>query len=46
MANDQDFVDLGLACAEICRALERGVRGKRMKDLNRTVREAMKQLTL
>ena len=45
MANDQDYVDLGLACADICTALDRGMSGKRLSDLSRSVREAINQLT-
>ena len=45
MANDQDYVDLGLACADICRGLDRGMNGKRLDDLSQSVREAINQLT-
>ena len=45
MINEQDYVDLGLNCADICRALDRGTNGKRLDDLNRSVREAINQLT-
>ena len=45
MANDMDFVELGLSCANICRALERGMGGKKMDDLNQPVCDAMNQLT-
>ena len=45
MANEQDYVDLGLGCADICRALERGMNGKRLDDLNQSVCDAIGQLT-
>ena len=45
MANDMDFVELGLSCADICRALERGMDGKKMDDLSKSVCDAMNQLT-
>ena len=45
MANEQDYVDLGLGCADICRALERGMNGKRLSDLNQSVCDAIAQLT-
>ena len=45
MANRADYVDLGLACADVCTALDRGLNGKRLKDLNNSVCEAIKQLT-
>src|SRR6266478_7562845 len=33
MANKADYVDLGLACADVCGALERGMNGKNLDDL-------------
>ena len=45
MANDQDYVDLGLSCANICKALERGMGGKTLDDLSQSVRDAINQLT-
>ena len=45
MANRVDYVELGLACADVCTALDRGLSGKRLKDLNNSVYEAIKQLT-
>ena len=45
MINQMDYVELGLACAEVCTALDRGLNGKRLDDLNDAVCEAIKQLT-
>jgi hypothetical protein len=45
MANELDYVDLGLSCADICRALDRGMNGKKLDDLSRSVCEAINQLT-
>jgi hypothetical protein len=45
MINEEDCVELGLACADVCTALHRGLNGKRLKDLNDSVCEAIKQLT-
>ena len=45
MANKQDYVDLGLSCANICRALERGMNGKKLDDLSKSVCDAINQLT-
>ena len=45
MINRMDYVELGLACAEVCTTLDRGLNGKRLHDLNNTVCEAIKQLT-
>ena len=44
MANQQDYVDLGLSCANICKALERGMGGKAPDDLSQSVRDAINQL--
>jgi len=45
MTNRADYVELGLACANVCAALDRGLNGKRLCDLNNSVCEAIKQLT-
>ena len=44
MANKSDYVELGLACADVCKALDRGMNGKKL-DLSQSVREAIEQLT-
>ena len=46
MANEQDYVDLGLSCADICKALERGMGGKKLGDLSKSVCDAINQLTM
>ena len=45
MMNQVDYVELGLACAEVCATLDRGLNGKRLRNLNDSVLEAIKQLT-
>ena len=45
MINDQDYVELGLNCADICGALDRGTNGKKLDDLSLSVCEAINQLT-
>jgi len=45
MVNQIDYVELGLACAEVCTALDRGLGGKKLSDLNNSVCEAINQLT-
>ena len=45
MANKQDYVDLGLSCADICKALERGMGGKKLNELSKSVCDAITQLT-
>ena len=44
MTNRIDYVELGLACADVCRALERGTDGRRADQFNRSVLEAIEQL--
>jgi len=46
MANSADYVELGLACADVCKALDRGMNGKGLNDLSQSVREAINQLTM
>ena len=45
MINQMDYVELGLACAEVCTALSRGLNGKKLYDLNNSVCEAINRLT-
>jgi len=39
------YVELGLFCSDICRALDRGMDGKKLEDLNQSVCDAINQLT-
>jgi len=45
MTNEVDYVELGLACADVCTALDRGLGGKKQEELDDSVREAINQLT-
>ena len=45
MVNDTDYIELGLACADVCKALDRGMRGRRVDELSQSVFEAIGQLT-
>ena len=45
MVNKQDYVELGLACAGVCVALDRGVGGRQLNELSRSVCEAIHELT-
>jgi len=45
MANKQDYVELGLACAGVCRALDRGINERRTNELSQSVYEAIGELT-
>ena len=43
--NEQDYVDLGLFCADVCNALDRGLKGKKSDELSTSVLEAIGRLT-
>ena len=45
MINEADYVELGLACADVCSALDRGMDGGRMNELNQSVLGAIGHLT-
>jgi hypothetical protein len=45
MMNKTDYVDLGLACADVCKALDRGMKGRRADEFSQSVLEAIEQLT-
>ena len=45
MINQMDYVELGLACAEVCTALDRGLKGKKLDDLDNSVCDAINQFT-
>jgi hypothetical protein len=46
MINKQDYVDLGLSCADVCTALDRGLDGRRLHELSKPVLGAIGQLTM
>ena len=46
MINEADYVELGLACADVCTALDRGLSGKRSEELSTSVCEAINQLAM
>ena len=43
--NKQDYADLGRLCAGVCKALDRGSKGRRLDELSPSVLEAIGQLT-
>ena len=45
MANEGDYTDLGLACADVCTALSRGLSGKKSSDLSGSICDAIEELT-
>ena len=44
MANEGDYVALGLTCADICTAIKEGMDGKKESDLNEPIRKAIERL--
>jgi hypothetical protein len=46
MVDNMDYVRLGLSCTNVCRALSRGINGKRLDELSQSVYDATNQLTL
>ena len=46
MISKVDLVQLGLACADLCRALDRGTKGRQVDELSRPILEAIEQLTM
>ena len=44
--NKLDHVELGLECADICRALDRGLSGRKLDELSLSVCDAINQLTV
>ena len=46
MVDEPNCVELGLSCADICRALDRGVAGKKPEELSRPVHDTINLLKL
>ncbi|KAF9642984.1 hypothetical protein BDM02DRAFT_3132728 [Thelephora ganbajun] len=45
MTKKADYVELGLACADVCGALDQGVNGRREDQISESVFEAIERLT-
>ena len=45
MVTEVEYVELGLTCADVCKALNRGMDGRQADQLSQSVLEAIKQLT-
>ena len=45
MLSEQDYIDLGVSCAKICKALERGMGEKKLDNLRGSVCDAINSLT-
>ena len=44
MDHKDDYIVLGLSCAEVCGALDRGLNGKRSDKLSEPVQKAVEKL--
>ena len=44
MGNKDDYIGLGISCAEVCKALDRGLKGTDSDEPTRTVVEAIDRL--
>jgi hypothetical protein len=45
MIDEVDYVELGLACADVCTTLGRRINGRLLNELNNSVSKAIDQLT-
>ena len=45
MANDQDYIELGRACGDVCQVLHRKLKGRLVDELNQSVLDAIGDLT-
>ena len=43
--NESDYTELGLFCADVCRALDRVTNGKKPEELSRPVHDGINRLT-
>jgi len=43
--NSQSYIDLGLHCNDVCKALDRGLSGRRLDELSQPTLGAIEQLT-
>ena len=41
LADEQDYVDLGLSCTDVCQSLDRGLDGRRPDELDPSVLRAI-----
>jgi hypothetical protein len=46
MANDQDYVELGRACGDVCQVLYRRLKGRQLDGLTQSVLDAIGDLTV
>ena len=46
MVSQMAYVGLGLVCTEVCNALDWGLSGKKLDELDKSARAAVNRLTL
>ena len=46
LINEEDYVELGLSCAEVCKVLDRGLNGRQFDELSQPVLEAIQELAM
>ena len=45
VASEQDYIELAKHCTDVCTSLDRGLDGRRLDELSRSVLGAIEQLT-
>jgi hypothetical protein len=45
MANDQEYVNLGRACGDVCQVLYQRLKGRQLDGLNQSILDAIGDLT-
>ena len=45
VVDKQDYIELALFCVDICQALDRGLSGRRLDELGKSVLVAIEKLT-
>ena len=44
MANDKDYFELGISCAQVCQALDGGLEGRHLDEINQHALDAVRDL--
>ena len=44
MIKEADYVELGLTCAGVCQALDRGINGRRQEQLSQSALKSIERL--
>jgi len=46
MVGEEEYVKLGLSCADVCKALDRGINGRRVDQPSQSILRTIEQLTM